>query len=214
MKKLLLTALAAALAAAGASAQVLEGVRFGALAGFTSSKAEIKNFDINSVSQYHIGVTAQLPLGAGFAVQPSLLYNMKGMSLGTKDATLSQFFKSLDAKVGYLELPVQVQWGPDLMYFRPYGFLEPFIGYQLSSKVQSGNQTINLEEFKDDLKKIEYGLGVGAGIEIWKLQVSAKYFWNFGDIYQTGDKARKTIEDALNNGSNFNGFALSVGFLF
>ena len=34
------------------------------------------------------------------------------------------------------------------------------------------------------MKKLEYGFGVGAGIDIWKLQVSAKWFWNMGTIYR------------------------------
>ena len=38
--------------------------------------------------------------------------------------------------------------------------------------------------YADEMKKLEYGFGVGAGIDIWKLQVSAKWFWNMGTIYR------------------------------
>ena len=67
---------------------------------------------------------------------------------------------------------------------------------------------------KDELKKVEYGLGLGAGIDVWRLQLSVKYFWNFGNIYETGDTAESTIRDAVNNGNNFNGIMASVAFFF
>lgn len=193
-----------------AFAQRYTSSRVGVMGGFTSSAAKIKDVDTKSVSLYHIGLTAAFPVGGGFSIQPSVLYQVKGASADNLgDMTVSDLGKSFETKVGYLEVPVQIQWGPDLMLFRPYVFAEPFVGYKISS---SNNETAKV--LKDELKKVEYGLGLGAGIDVWRLQISAKYFWNFGKIYETGDTAESTIRDAVNNGNNFNGIMASVAFFF
>ena len=94
------------------------GASLGIMAGFTSSSSNAKNLDPSSIGRYHFGVTAEIPVAFGFAVQPSVLYQAKGTKLS--DANIDNF--KLDAKVSYIEIPVQIQWGPDLMAFRPYVF--------------------------------------------------------------------------------------------
>ena len=142
----------------------------------------------------------------GFAFQPSLVYQMKGMSLDKwTDSTGKQINEDFQAKVGYVELPLQLQWGPDLWVFRPYGFVEPFAGYQI---------TANKSNYSDELRKVEYGLSLGAGLDIWHLQVSAKYFWNFGSIYQSDLKNTGDTITGLKDGGNFNGIAFSLAIFF
>ncbi len=183
--------------------------RTGVIVGGTSSSVSIADVNAKSVSLFHAGLTAQFPLGLGFSFQPGIMYQMKGMSLDSwKDASGSQITDEFETKVGYLEVPLQVQWGPDLLLFRPYLFAEPFLGYRLGSSSYGAAKTL-----EGELKKVEYGLGVGAGIDIWIFQVSAKYFWNFGNVYKTGSTALDTIK-GLKEGNNFNGIAFSVALFF
>ena len=204
MKKLLIAA-ALLLCSVAASAQ-----SFGVTAGFTSSNTNVKDFDTKSVSLYHVGLVYEIPLAGGFAIQPGITYQMKGATLDKyADDTNNIKLSTLETKIGYLEVPVQIQWGPDLLAFRPYGFIEPFIGYQISASDKSHNNTIN-----EELQRMEYGLSLGAGLEIWKLQVSAKYFWNFGSVYNSDvAKTGETIGGVL-DGNNFNGVAVSVALFF
>lgn len=184
--------------------------RVGVMGGFTSSSTSIKNVDNKSVSLYHVGLTAEIPLFGGFAVQPSVLYQVKGLSADKwGSANISETVGSFETKVGYLEVPVQVQWGPDLLLFRPYVFAEPFAGYRLGQDTKG----VFADGLKESLKKFEYGLGLGAGLEIWKLQVSFKYFWNFGDIYSTGGNLADSTKDAI-KGKSFNGIMASVAVFF
>ncbi len=217
MKKFLIVAAvtAAFVFCTDASAQRFTSSHVGLMGGFTSSATKIKDVDTKSVSLYHIGLTAQFPVGGGFAIQPSVLYQVKGLSAdkwGSSD--ISETVGSFETKVGYLEVPVQVQWGPDLLAFRPYVFAEPFIGYRLGQNTKG----VFADGLKDGLKKFEYGLGLGGGLEVWKLQLSIRYFWNFGDVYNKGgnllDSAEDAVKDAVNNGNNFNGIMASVAFFF
>lgn len=214
MKKTLIATLATAAILAScfnASAQILDRTSFGILGGLTSSSSTAKGADASTVSQYHVGAAVQIPISGGFSIQPGILYQVKGMKLDNwKNSTVTEIADNFQTKVGYLEIPVQIQWGPDLLAFRPYAFAEPFIGF----KVSDSSKSDSAKTLSDDLKDVEYGLGLGVGVEFWKLQVSAKYFWNFGDIYKSGSTAYDTIKDAIDNGNNFNGIALSVGFFF
>ncbi len=196
------------------SAQSYSSTRFGVMGGFTSSSAKIKDVTTKSVSLYHAGVTAEFPLLGGFHIQPSIIYQVKGASADNiGSVALSDFFET---KVGFIEIPVQLQWGPDLMAFRPYGFVEPFVGLRINDKSEGVAEGIS-----DKLKKAEYGLGLGVGLEISRFQLSAKYYWNFGRIYDKdgnsssiGDTVKGTVTDLVNNGNNFNGIAVSLAVFF
>lgn len=217
MKRLLMVAalFAALTICTNASAQSFLSPRVGIMGGFTSSSTSIKNVDNKSVSLYHVGLTAEIPLFGGFAIQPSVLYQVKGLSADKwGSSSISETVGSFETKVGYLEVPVQLQWGPDLLAFRPYVFAEPFIGFRVGQDTKG----VFADGLKDSLKKFEYGLGLGAGLEVWKFQLSFKYFWNFGDIYDKGgnmkDAVSDNLKDLVNNGNNFNGIMASVAFFF
>lgn len=223
MKKMFITAVAAIavmVSGLGADAQV----RFGVLGGFTSAGTKAEDLKTSSVSLYHAGVAAKIPLGLGFAVQPQLTYQVKGTALKSESTLLSGNF---DMTVGYVEVPVQVQWGPDLLAFRPYVLAEPFVGYAVNTKSVSAAKVAGLLEadkeytsFEDlNLNRLEYGVGLGAGIEFWRVQLSARYFWNFGqltagDAGNLGDKLAEHAIEAISDGKSFSGFNVSLALFF
>ena len=157
-----------------------------------------------------------MPLG--FALQPSLLYQMKNSAIEGVFAGEEKF----DYRMGYLELPVSLQWGPDLLLFRPYLDVTPFVGYGLHNRL-SGSFLGEDRSFRnkwEGISRLEYGLGLGAGVEIWKIQVTARYNWNFGSLFDAGGNAPgaseiwNTAKESVLEGKNFSGVTLSVAFLF
>lgn len=191
---------------------------FGIVGG--ASFTGIQDVSSGLTTGYHAGITYKFRLPLGFAIQPSLMYNMKSSSV--ESAILSK--SKLDMNVGYLELPVSLQWGPDLLLFRPFLDVSPFVGYAVNNDfktVESVTQTA--KTWKDEwggMSRVEYGLGLGLGLEIWKIQVVARYNWNFGPLFNaSGDVA--SGEDLINNakasiteGKNFGGVTLTAAILF
>ena len=203
MKKLIVI-VASLLIAVSAHAQL------GVVAGITSSKATIDAAlsDVQNITQYHVGLTYKIDLGI-LAIQPSLIYNVKGAKIQEFKAVGD--ISSFDFKNGYLELPVQLQVGLNLGVARIYGIAEPFIGYAITNSTTSANGN-KIDVKWDEVKnKLEYGVGVGAGIELIKhVQVSARYFWNLGNV----DKAAiANVTDAISNKAA-NGIIASVALLF
>lgn len=205
MKKAIV-AIAALFLAISAHAQ------FGIMGGLTSSSGNIESAIANAkgISQYHVGITYKLGIGNLLAIQPALLYNVKGTSIGAAADNLEAF--DVNFKTGFIEIPVQVQVGFGIgSLARVYGFAEPFVGYAVSNKIE-GNW---IEDFNDNWQyvksRLEYGIGLGAGVELFRhLQVSVKYFWNLGDVYGL------TFENVSNTvlTSKCSGVAASVAFLF
>ena len=204
MKRIItLVAVAAAslLMAARAHAQ------FGIVGGITSSTTEMTTAeDVKSMSLYHAGLTYKFNLGAGFAIQPSVLYQVKGANLGELNTASSDDFK---VKSGYVEVPVGFQWGPDLMVFRPFVMAEPFIGYQVTSSDRGAD---SIEGWTEQAKnKFEYGYAVGGGLELaGNIQLSVQWFNNMGSMV-SDDTSSSSFSDKV---KNFKGIKFSLAILF
>lgn len=207
MKKIFAIA-AALLVCVCASAQ-----KVGIVGGFTSSELKLKNIQKSSVSQYHIGLAYNQPIALGFAVQPELIYNVKGTAFD-QIAVLKDFKTTM----GYVELPVQVQWGVDLLVAQPYVFVEPYVGYAVSGnwKCKGGitdNEYSDSIDLSDLDSRWEYGFAVGFGVNAFeRVQLSFKYFWNFEDCRL--DQYTEQLKESISERKGFTGLAISVGVFF
>ena len=99
------------------------------------------------------------------------------------------------------------------MIFRPFIDVSPYIGYALASKATI--ETIVSAPLKWDsssIRRLECGLGLGGGIEVWRLQVTCRYNWNFGALVNA-DTGFQSVKEAFGE-RNFGGVTLSLAFLF
>lgn len=230
----------AAIAVLSIVTAVQANAQMGIVAGFTSSSTSIdtKSFDASSVALYHVGLTYKLELGAGLAIQPELIYQMKGATLkvatengGTVADVASAVVGTLQTKTGYLELPVEVQYGFDLGIAKPYLFVAPFLGYAITTKETSDglaagvsslitNNNGEITAWADSAKnRLEYGIGGGIGVELLsRIQVSVQYFKNLGSLYKDGntpnaDAISESIKDVVKTG-NYGGIKFSAVLFF
>jgi hypothetical protein len=201
------------------SSHTLKAGDFGVVAGagFTS----IKEVSMELTTGYHAGITYKFHLPFGFAIQPSLLYNMKASHVDDALSGRAEF----DYSMGYLEFPLSFQWGPDLLLFRPFLDVSPYVGYALNnefkaSAVQDARFSPGFVNNWDGVNRLEYGVGLGGGLEIWKIQVTCRYNWNFGPLFETSD-APASVSEVIGKArgvkfsdENFGGVTLSVALLF
>ena len=203
MKRLLLLifAVSAFLLSVGkASAQH----NYGFIGGVTLSQTSVKDLNAGPMTQYHAGITYRARLSHGFSIQPALVYNVKGAKIAVTDMAEK-------VTVGYLELPVSFQWGPDLILFRPFLDITPFVGYGLNNKY-SASVTGDVVNYWGGVARWEYGVGAGVGMDIWKMQFIARYNWNLGGLSK--DVAVPGISQMFKDGANLGGVTLSLSFLF
>ena len=103
---------------------------------------------------------------------------------------------------------INIQWGPDLLIARPFIFASPFLGYNLGTKFSK--ETSLADTINKNFHRFEYGLGLGLGINVWKLQITGKYNWNFGRITNWSDATSnvKGLDPAART------FEIAVGLRF
>lgn len=161
--------LAAAVLTLSATSVSAEGLVFKGGLTYTEG-TEVRDISLDGYAGWHFGAGFQTASIAGFSLQPEVLYKVKGVSLDD--------FLSL--RMNYLEIPVNLQWGVDLLIAKPFIFAAPFVGFNLSTKFSTeSSYALTLSK---NVKKLEYGFGAGAGLEIGKFQLTLKYNWNFGNI--------------------------------
>ncbi len=221
MKKFLFPAVLAAVFVLVWTGDAFAQGRFGVMGGINFSKIEAQSINRSSMTKFHAGVTYQLKLPLGFSIQPALLYNVKGAKLG--GVNYEGAGMNNDLTVGYIEIPVSVQWGPDLLLFRPFLDITPYIGYGLHNRISAnvpGIETQSLVNVWDSaaLNRFEYGIGVGIGLEIWKFQLIGRYNWNLGSLYDLkadidAGGFNQAVRNIMSN-SNFGGFTLTAALLF
>ncbi len=203
--KRILTVVLAALMLTGISASAQ--AKWGVTAGLNFNTSKFSEVDVKARTGWSVGGTCLVDLPLGFSVQPSLLYHQKGANITNE----------LSQSMGFLELPVSVQWGPDLLIFRPFLDVTPYVGYALSNKFSASVAGIDLsDEGWKGKERFEYGLGLGAGVNVWKLQFIARYNWNFGSLYHVDgwDDIKPYLKDLNSKSENFGGVTLSLAFLF
>lgn len=165
---------------------------------------------VNSYTGFNAGAVVKFKLPYGFAIQPELNYVSKGarFSGGAK----------VHLRTDYIELPVNIQIGLDLIMLRPYIAVTPYIGYAVSKDVSIENQSFNETFGWNQYNRFEYGIGIGGGVEFWRFQVSARYNWNIGNFTHFNtegftDPVTENVIKTINKG-NFRGLEISVAFLF
>ena len=161
----------------------------------------VKDFDIGNSTGFNAGILykVKIPL-VGLTIQPELIYSQTNSSINTGLEGVSNL--NGDLKIGTLMLPVGLQWGIDLMLFRPFIQAVPYIGYTVNTQNKITNLNWNVDKFK-------YGVGLGAGLDIWKLQISGRYNWDLGDVAEFEWKGVDTFKGGKNKG-----FELSLAILF
>ena len=212
MKKYFI-ALAVALMAFAVSASAQ--VKFGVTAGMNFNSAKVADVKMDAKAGWNVGATLQFNLPLGFSLQPSIVYMQKAAGFTTPELS-SDFLENLKAEmvqtVGSVVVPVSVQWGPDLLVARPFLDVTPYVGYSLTNKVKS--DFAGIEEVVKGGNGLDYGLGLGAGINVWKLQAIVRYNWNFGVLGNYKDFTGVNLEDIKTDSETYGGITVNLAFFF
>ena len=207
--------IAIAVALVAFSASVSAQAKFGVTAGMNFNSATIADVKMDAKAGWNVGATVQLNLPLGFSLQPSIVYMQKAAGFTTPELS-SDFLENLKAEmvqtVGSVVVPVSVQWGPDLLVARPFVDVTPYVGYSLSNKVKT--DLAGIEEVVKGGNGLDYGLGIGAGVNVWKLQAIVRYNWNFGVLGNYKDFAGVNLGDIKTDSETFGGITVNLAFFF
>ena len=213
MKKLI--AISAAILIAALLSTDADAKRFGVKAGINVTDLNVENVESVGALGYQAGISWQFDLPLGFAIQPDILYHVKATKFDQVESQLG---------FGYVEIPVNIQWGLRFAdrKVRVFAQASPFVGYAVAQTGDTesilggeladalGSLGVDTSGFDKwaNVNRLSYGAGLGAGVQLGFIQLTAQYNWNFGNSIK-GENF-----DALFNKSNFGGYTVSLAFMF
>ncbi len=175
--------------------------RFGVRAGLNLSNMLMKtddytysdDFSINP--GFHIGVTAEFPINDMFSFETGVMLSTKGYKYSEEETYYGIAIKyTEELNLFYLDIPLTGKALFDLGGINVYGLLGPYLGIGLSGKWKE-EETWNGEtdtweediewgsdEEKHHLKRLDFGLALGAGVEINSIQIGLSYGLGLANI--------------------------------
>ena len=185
MKKIILALVMMAFCMSRIDAQIHFGIKGGVnFDGFSYRDAQ--NLTLEKSTGWQAGALLLIKIPKiGIGVQPELLYTVSRATASNN--------RELNA-IHYFEVPINLHLGLDLKFIRPYFQLGPYFGYALKT---DGSL------FRERIDKTDWGIGLGAGLDLWKFQFCARYSWGLHNVAKVSDFELKNKK-----------FTLSLGFLF
>jgi len=188
--------------------------------------------DLKGYSGFNIGFAYKLSIPfTGLSLQPELYYTTSGSTLEDIEGIAGfSDLGEIKLKNGFIELPIHIQYGIGIGPIRVFGQVSPFVNYMIRNKVDvslaSASSSVNVNDiesyFEDNTRKFNYGVGLGGGVDLGPLQVTARYKWTLGTLQDFDNGSfSSTLSDDANSflkkeyrDSKFSGFELGVVFFF
>jgi hypothetical protein len=195
------------------AAEIKGGIKIGLnLANLTGdAMADLDDYlgeNIKSKLGFCLGGFVTYHINEMFAVQPEVLITMKGARY--KEEIRGEILK-VWINLTYLEIPVLAKITlPTLGIVKPSLYAGPALAIKLSGKVKAESEGVTVEVDVEDMKGIDLGLVIGAGIDwgksvfgVGKLAVDLRYTLGLSTISEFEN-------DDVKNGA----FSLMVGLSF
>lgn len=201
MKRLI--ALAAAVLAtcfaAGAQNVVCHGgIQGGGSLNHLYSASETK---AKALGGWHVGAVCIIKLPAYFVIQPSVNYEQDYSLLYLAAGAVPGQHKM---RRQIVNIPLSLQWGPDLGICRAFVQVVPALNINVGAKydMDDGPEK-RWTDMRQYMNVAQFGIGAGAGLDIWRFQLGIRYNW----FFNTWKK------DAADNPfSEFNGDCRNLNF--
>lgn len=167
---------------------------------------------------FHVGPTAEFQLTEMFSIETGLLLSTKGFKASEEITLFGETLKTeLKTNLLYLDIPIAAKASFDLGGAKIYGAFGPYLGFGLSGKTKletTLNNTTKSEEediewgsdkTKSDLKRLDFGLTMGAGVQINSIQIGVSYGLGLANISPYTDGGTKINNRVL---------GISAGYIF
>ncbi len=157
--------------------------------------------DKNLKAGFHAGVFTKIPLTESFAIQPELLYSMKGVKYSFEDNILADGRANFN--LNYLELPVKLVFNLSEDFEIQFG---PYVSYLINANVDTDADVLgfwkidnNKELDRKNYNALDYGLSLGLGFDFDPLIIGFNYNLGLNPVAKEDKMSRKILGDAKNS---------------
>jgi len=181
---------------------------FGIRTGLSLSTMLMKNSDLTYSDKlskrqgFQFGPIVDLPMEKMVSFETGLLFTGKGFKLNNKRDQLNTSDDVLKANLLYLDIPLTLKLTVDLSDSKLFGVFGPYVGIGLKGTAKcDGDCSKDKEDIKfgndEDIKRMDAGLTMGAGVEITPLQISGTYNVGLANLstntYDPSEKVKNRV---------------------
>jgi hypothetical protein len=150
--KALLLALATTALVVNTKAQTTFGLRAGVnFQNINGEDANGKDLDFKLKPGFNIGVNAEIPVAAGFYLQPGVLFTTKGAKDKDDD--------DIKTSLSYIEIPINFVFKPMLGTGKLILGMGPYVAFAVGGKASDANGNDKDIEFENEISLTQYGTG-------------------------------------------------------
>lgn len=170
---------------------------FGVKAGLNLSNMLVKDDDdtysddFKMKPGFHVGVTAEFPFSDMVSFETGLLLSTKGYKESEGDA-------KFNANLLYIDIPLTARTTFDVGGAQIYGTFGPYLSMGLSGKYKYEDGDISEDNDvkwgsgdDDDLKRLDFGLTIGAGLALNAIEVGVSYNLGLANVSSYTDNGAK-----------------------
>jgi hypothetical protein len=184
---------AVALALPSTSVAQATGMDIGVTGGVNLATISGDEEGASNLTAFMAGVSLITQVTPMLHFQPEILWSRKG-------SHFKEGGEEGDVKINYIEVPLllKIRLGDATMSARPALFVGPYVGYKIGCTASFGSVSIDCDDpdFEADLKSLDYGATVGAGLDFGNLGLFARYsmgLTNIGEGADSGDSKHRVI---------------------
>lgn len=169
---------------------------FGVKAGLNFSnllaKDEDAKYDTKMLLGIHIGITADVPISQNFSFETAILLSKKG---NAESDNLWGY------NLMYIDVPLTAKATIETGNVKLYGIFGPYVGIGLSGHIYHNEQGTKIIWGSDNeigvLKRSDFGLIIGGGVEINSFQIGLNYELGLKNISSFTDYNTKVYNRVL-----------------
>ncbi|MBK7713266.1 MAG: PorT family protein [Bacteroidales bacterium] len=201
----LLFALFIMFAVTGVQAQVKFGPKAGVNLSTMTLKSSGLSLDPKMLIGFHAGIISEIGLTENLKLQPGILFSSKGSKYEL--SLLEQAFE-LTMSPGVIEVPVNVLYSFGAGTTKLNLFAGPYVAYGFTGKIKSSGESLDISygsTIDDDMKPLDFGLNIGAGVNINGLLITAQYGLGLANLSPDSSDDTEIKNQVI---------GISIGYLF
>jgi hypothetical protein len=181
----------------------VQAQRFGIKGGVNFANVAISTSGVSispsSITGFQAGPVIECNLNNSLYLNSGVLYSLKGFKIKSGTDKMQETFN-------YLEIPVNVAYkfptGGNMDFFIQAG---PYLAYAASGKTKLNDVSVDLDFKEQGIKRFDYGLGFGAGLDLGALVASINYQLGLNNLNDDS-----TTEGSIKNKV----FQVSLAYMF
>ena len=164
--------------------------------------------DENMKVGFNLGLFAKLPVTRGFAIQPEVIYSVKGSKITYDLGILGS--NEYRFNLNYVEVPllavINVTKGLNI-HAGGYG---AYLAQANIKKVQDDGPNDQIADLNEDnFNRFDYGLVGGLGIDVSSVTIGARYNYGLREVGKTDNFGSQALKNSKNSA-----ISLYIGFGF